>query len=797
MRLTSSLALLALSTVAIAAPPAGAQASAAGDSLRRLAVERLAQLDGATAVPGLDSAVEVRRDRWGVPHIYARTQHDLFFAQGYVAAQDRLWQMEMWRRAGEGRLAEVLGPAHVERDRFARLFRYRGDVDAEWRSYAPDARAIGRAFVDGVNAYIAQVQERPPVEFEILGFRPTPWPYDAPLQRMGALAMTGNALSEIEFAELVRAVGPERAARLRPPVPWRPLDPAAGVDLEGVTERSLGAAKDAYGAVAYKRLEGSNNWVVSGAKTASGRPLLANDPHRLVATPSLRYLTHLVGPGWNVIGAGEPGVPGVAAGHNERVGFGFTIVGMDQQDVYVERVGPCLTRPSALGPRPTSRCYLHDGRWKPIRTIVDTIPVRGDAPRIVPLEYTVHGPIVSLDTAKGRAFVVRFVGTEPGTAGYLAQLSVDRARDWRSFLAAARRWKLPTENLVYADVDGHIGWVAAGLMPLRSWSGLLPVPGTGSREWRGFLPFDSLPRTFDPPSGVIVTANNDIRPPGYRHPLSYEWAAPFRARRIRAVLDSGSRFTVADFQRLQHDELSLPARAMVPALLRALPATPASSARAVAARELDGWDYAMRKDAVAPTIYAAWEDALGPRLAAALLGADTARVKFTPDIELVVRAITAPEQVFGADAAVARERRDSIAAWALDDALARLSRELGSDPARWRWGTVHKAAFRHPVAAAFDLPAASRGGYGDAVYSTSGPGFSQTHGASFREILDVADWDNSVATSTPGQSGQPGSAHYGDLLKLWEEGRYFPLVYSRERVEQETAHRLVLEPARP
>ena len=470
---------------------------------------RLAQLDGTISVPGLDSVVEVRRDRWGVPHIYAKTQQDVFFAQGFVAAQDRLWQMDMWRRIGEGRLAEVLGPGAVERDRIARLLAYRGDMTSEWASYAPDAREIVRAFVDGVNAWIAHVRTHPPIEFTLLGSAPEPWSYEVPLQRMAALAMTGNALDELERARLVHLIGVERTEALWPPDPTRPLDPAPGLDLAGI---DLGALGQTYGDVSYRRLEGSNNWVVSAARTATGKPLLANDPHRAIGVPSLRYVMHLVGPGWNVIGAGEPALPGIAAGHNERVGFGFTIVGMDQQDVYVEEVGPC----GADG----QRCYHTRGVWIPMRVVVDTIRVKGERPRVVRLEYTEHGPILAEDSARSRAFVVRFVGSEPGTAGYLAQLSVDRARDWASFLEAAARWKLPTENLVYADVDGHIGWIAAGLMPVRGWSGLLPVPGDGRYEWQGMLPPRELPQAYDPPSGMIVTANHNILPPAYPHALN-------------------------------------------------------------------------------------------------------------------------------------------------------------------------------------------------------------------------------------------------------------------------------------
>jgi penicillin amidase len=722
--------------------------------------------------------------------------------------------MEMWRRTGEGRLAEVIGPAAVARDRFARLMKYRGDMSAEWASYAPDAEAIVGAFVDGVNAYIAEVRERPPIEFTMLDVAPEPWARDVPLQRMAALAMTGNALSEVVRAKLVALVGAERALELWPTDPHRPLDPAPGLDLAGIDERSLGAAREAYGAVAYARVEGSNNWVVSGAKTASGKPLLANDPHRTVALPSLRYLVHLVGPGWNVIGAGEPALPGVAAGHNERVGFGFTIVGMDQQDVYVETVGPCSAASSASGgpppnttmaprgspsatvsPRqPPVRCYRHEGAWKPVRTVVDTIRVKGAAPVVTRLEFTEHGPIVAEDSARGRAYVLRFVGSEPGTAGYLACLSLNRATDWRTFQQAAARWKLPTENLVYADVDGNIGWIAAGLAPVRSWSGTLPVPGDGRYEWEGFLPFAELPQSHNPPGGVIVTANNNVLPPGYPHALAYEWASPYRADRIRGVLDTARNLTRKDFERLQHDEFSVPASRLVPVLVRAArrstPGAPASAAPGEGIDALARWDFVMRRDSLAPLLYAAWLRALVPRVLERRAGKGWDVVRDEWDLPTLVRLVTAPESPAG----------DSLGAVgaavlaAYRDAVADLERRLGPDRTRWRWGAVHRAHFRHPLAAAFDLQAAPRGGDGNTVNATGGSELLQTHGASFREVLDLGDWDNSVATSTPGQSGQPGSPHYGDLLPLWRDGKYFPLVYSRARVVRETAHLLMLEP---
>ena len=765
----------------VAAPLAAQAPSSLLDSART----RLAVLSGTVRLAGLDSAVEVRRDTWGIPHIYAKTQHDLFFAQGFVAAQDRLWQMEMWRRAGEGRLAEVLGPSYVERDRIARALRYQGDWDAEYRSYAPDTRAILEAFVAGVNAAIADAKARRalPIEFALLKTEPTPWTPEVPLQRLAAFSMTGNARSEVQRAELVNLIGARRTQEIWPLDPPRDIDPAPGLDLAGITRASIGAVAAAAAPISYAAVQGSNNWVVSGTRTATGKPLLANDPHRTVQNPALRYLTHLVGPGWNVIGAGEPGVPGVAAGHNDRVAFGFTIVGIDQQDVYVETLGPC---PSAKG-----RCVLPDGPGKPLRRVVDTVRVAGEAPRVIVTEFSMHGPIVGEDTLRHRAFALRFVGSEPGTAGYMASLSLNRAHDWTTFKSAVSRWRLPTENLIYADVDGNIGWVAAGLAPRRHWSGTLPVPGTGGYEWNGFTPFDSLPMAYNPPQGYIGTANDNILPRGYTIPLNYEWAEPFRGRRVRDMLARETGLTVARMQQMQHDDYSLPAADLVPVLTAAAERLGASQRPAV--QRLARWDRRMSRDAIQPVWFHAWYDAIATRVFGGRLSAEAMRAARNDwDMATLIELVRNPDAAFGAQPAAAR---DTLLLAALDEAERTVAQRYGADSTGWRWGALHAATFPHPVNKAFDLPSVSRAGDANTVYASGGANNRQTHGASFREIIDLADWDRSVATSTPGQSGQPGSPHYGDLLALWGSDQYFPLLFSRQAVERGTKHLLVLQPA--
>jgi penicillin amidase len=757
----------------------------------------LAQTAGTISVPGLQKPVQVLRDEWGIAHIYAETQDDLFFAQGFTAAQDRMWQMDVWRRTGEGKLAEILGESAIERDRFARLVRYRGDLKTEYESYAPDAKQIIEAFVRGINFYLESHRDGLPIEFHLTGTRPEPWTPEVCLTRMAGYVMTRNATTELLRARLAREMGKDFVDEFIENDPPRKLEVPQGLDLNdlaGIEDKILAGANAAGGVVSFNRPnnnDGSNNWVIDGTMSATGRPLLANDPHRAVALPSLRYLVHLVGPGWNVIGAGEPALPGVAAGHNDRVGFGFTIVGIDQQDIYVEETNPA-----------NQNEYKVRGRWQPMRIEHEQIKVRGKAePVTVELKFTQHGPVLYEDTQRHRAYALRWVGSEPGTAGYLASLSLNRARNWTEFYKALERWKVPSENLVYADVDGNIGWVAAGMTPIRKgWSGMIPVPGAEGRyEWQGFLPLRDLPQAYNPATHFIATANHNILPPGYKRELGYEWAAPFRFLRIKEVLLSAKgKFTVADFERLQHDEVSLPARELT-ALLRE--AKGASDELKPFVEMLTKWNCVMSRDSAAAALYEVWQTKLAaavfkPHIPEKIWPLVSSRIS----LEKTISALRNPQpRWFGSNA---QSGRDGVMLASLSEAVTETKTRLGSDPARWRWGALHTASFRHQLSttdarrAVFDLPSVERGGDSNTVFATGGPNFRQNHGASFREILDVSNWDASVATSVPGQSAQPQSPHYGDLLPLWAEGKYFPLLYSRAKIEAASKERLRLEPAK-
>src|SRR5262249_55237679 len=422
-------------------------------------------------------------------------------------------------------------------------------------------------------------------------------------------------------------------------------------------------------------IEGSNNWVVDGTKTASGKPLLANDPHRTLLLPSLRYLVHLVGPGWNVIGAGEPTLPGVSAGHNERIGFGFTIVGIDQQDLYVEETSQS---------DPTM--YRYKGAWQKMRIEREQLKVKGREPVDLELRFTRHGPVIYEDPALHRAYALRWVGMEPGSAGYLASLSLDRASNWSEFLKALERWSVPSENLVYADVDGNIGWQAVGWAPKRrGWSGLLPVPGaSGKYEWDGYLPLSELPRSYNPSSHFIATANHKIIPEGYKHELNFDWAAPFRFQRIEEVLSARSGFQIADFENLQRDELSIPARELVPLLRNIKPHEQAvEDARSL----LVGWDYVLSRDSAAAALFEIWLSRLDSIFKSTTTPEAWALAGGRVSVRRIIRSLKDVDaKVFGADG---KARRDSELERTLTGAVVELKAKRGADMKKWHWGDLH------------------------------------------------------------------------------------------------------------
>jgi penicillin G amidase len=756
-------------------------------------------------LPGLKQPVEILRDRWGIPHIYAKTEEDLFFAQGWITATDRLFQLDLWRRIGAGRLSEVLGPNFVSRDRIARLVRFRGNWEEEWRAYSPDAKLIISSFVQGINAYISSLQGERPEEFRLAGFDPGFWTAEDVVSRVAGLQMTGNMMQEVNRALQVARLGAATVELLSPPDPPTRFVIPRGLDLTDITGAILRDYTAAISPLRFPGQQGSNNWVIDGTMSRTGKPLLANDPHRAIQLPSLRKTVHLVGPGWNVIGAGEPALPGIALGHNEQVAFGFTIVGIDQQDLYVEKLNP--DNPSE---------YLYRGTWQKLKIEHETIDVRGGEPDIdggrksvsrdFELKFTKHGPVIYEDPTRHRAYTVRWVGELPGTAGYLPALTMARARNWQQFRAAAADFRVPSENLIYADRDGNIGWIAAGLAPIRNgWEGLFPVPGdTAEYEWTGYLNAGDHPLLFNPSAHYIATANNNILPHGYMHQLAYYWASPERYERIVEQLKAGTKFDIQDFERMQQDTVSLVAREFC----RLLDSwSPEEGTKAAEIKELmAGWDGNLALGSKPALIYEVWSNRLSAKLT----------LKVLPFPRTNPRAVLANLK--------SSPSLPDLLSRSLEEALLEIEHRLGPDESHWTWGNLHKARFRHPLnvvtqpepgnaapapfgldsAAAerehlldsFDLKPVSRPGDAYTVNATGGgPNYTEAYGASYRQIIDLSDWDRSVMTNVPGESGVPGSKHYSDLVEPWAQGEYHPMPYSRRAVERATEERIILTPA--
>ncbi|RZS32685.1 penicillin amidase [Herbihabitans rhizosphaerae] len=747
-------------------------------------------------VSGLSAPVGMVVDRWGVPHIYATNTQDLYLAQGFNAARDRLFQIDLWRRRGLGELSSVLGEKYVAQDRATRMFLYRGDMRAEWESYGPEAQKAATAFASGINAYLDWLSSNPraiPEEFTKLGYSPARWrPED--VVRIRSHGLSKNVQGEVARARVVCAVGGVEADRflyrLRPEhttsVPAG-LDPCAvPADVLATYQLATQSVTFANGqlrtepAAEVPSSEGSNNWAVAPDRTATGRPILANDPHRALGAPSLRYITHLSAPGLDVIGAGEPALPGISIGHNGTAAFGLTIFGVDQEDMYVYD----------LDPADHGRYRYQDG-WERIRTVAEDVPVAGQAPRRVELPFTRHGPVISVDPVRHKAYALRTAWLEPGTSPYFGSMKFLRAKNWEQFTEAMRRWGGPAENQVYADTSGDIGWVPGGMAPRRSgFDGLLPVPGDGRFEWRGFHDGAELPREHNPARGFVASANEFNMPPGHPVKVGYDtWTAPYRKQRIDEVLSANSRSTVKDSATLQGDTVSLLAKGVVD-VLRGIGDTPET---AEALRLLRGYDGDVRVDSAAAALFETWFlRHLGPAFVNTVLPPDAAKAVFMPDATIVLEALQKPTMWLGPDGVAVRDRlvHSSLAA-----AFAEVRQRLGADVGAWRWGSLQKAAFSHPLG--LGVGPVERGGSWHTVNaaSTNPYTYGVTGGASFKMVLDVGDWDKSVAINAPGQSGVRGSAHYDDLLPLWQKDSHFPLVYSRAEVERNAAHRILLVPA--
>jgi penicillin G amidase len=757
-----------------------------------LVLRPLPSIDNDERLLGLNERVEVLRDKYGVPHIFASDQHDVFFAQGFVTAQDRLWQMDIYRRAAQGRLAEVLGEPGLESDRFMRTLGLGRAAQLDLAVISDEARGFIEAYMEGVNKFIQQHGESLPLEFIILGYRPEPWTTldTLAIAKLQLYDAAGNYTQELLRASIAARLGPEVLATLLPDAATNAIavDPLAWALVSG--EMSPGLAGDGPAALASVlggagQGLGSNCWALAGSRTASGKPLLAGDPHLPVRNPSIWYEVALDAGDLHLIGFSIPGVPGVVIGHNDRVAWSFTYALADTQDLFVERQDP-----SDL------RRFEFEGRMENATFTREVIEVKGRAdPVVVDVVSTRHGPILTPVLKEQKAQLALRWSALDGTRTVEAVFGMGRARNFTEFRAAAALFVGATLSACYADVDGHIGYQLVGRLPDRkAGDGRLPVPGwSGEYEWRGLRPADVNPFLFDPPGGVVLNANNRPVDRATETGWEGEWDPGFRYAFLRSALTDIKGADVARFRSLQTDITSLPVQRFRAAILSANAASPLAAEGQRLVRE---WDGVLGVDSAAAAVYEAWlvhmcertfRDKLGPALYEQYL--TDGRPTFA-----LYDLVGSPSSTWFADLATgAAGDRDAIAAAALEDAVRDLAKRLGPDAASWRWGDLHLVSFEHPLSAAKPLdrlltigPVRRAGdGYSpnNGAYSLLRPFALRSH-ASERQIVDLADVDASLSIIPTGQSGQPFSPHWGDQTALWANGEYKPMALSRERIGQ-------------
>jgi penicillin amidase len=766
-------------------------------------------------IQGLTAPVEILRDNWGINHIYAQNQHDLFFAQGYAAAKDRLFQFEIWRRQATGTVAEILGEKELKRDIGTRLFKFRGDMTTEMNHYHEEGEEIITAYTDGVNAYIDEMLSKPdslPIEFKILGISPQKWTPDVVISRHQGLL--GNIGAELQLGRAVAEIGVQKVKELswfHPKDPDIQLDPAINksllkdniLELYNAYRRTvrfnsedvLPAYRTSVGLsslLAFNQIEedsmslGSNNWVVSGDLMEDGNTYMANDPHRTIAVPSLRYMTHLVAPGWDVIGGGEPEIPGISIGHNEYGTWGLTVFRTDGEDLYVYELNP-----------QNQNQYKYKGKWVDMEVISESISVKGQADEVVELNYTKHGPVTYVDKKNNVAYAVRAAWLEPGGSPYLASLRMDQAKTWEEFRAACNYSHIPGENMTWADKEGNIGWQAVGIAPLRrNFSGMVPVPGDGRYEWDGYLPIIEKPNDYNPAKGFIATANQNVTPDSYTKwdAIGFSWADPYRGDRVNAVLSAGNKMNMEDMKALQVDYKSLPAGMLTPLLIN----LDFNGQYLTARDELKGWDQVLNPESIAAAIYVSFENHLKSTVYDEIMPANAKPYITSLAFKKVMDWVTKPSKIFGSDPI---NKRNELVTKAFKEAVDDLSERLGADMTQWQYGQAnnkhitmnHALGNSGEAGAKLNLGPLPRGGNAYTPGSTGG-NRNQSSGASFRMIVNTGDWDAAVGTNSPGQSGNPASSFYSNLFEPWAKDQYFPVYYSRQKIEQNLHNKTTLIP---
>jgi penicillin amidase len=780
----------------------------------------LPQINGKLKIAGLTAPVDIVRDAEGIPHIYAQSAADAYFALGFVHAQDRLWQLEMNRRVASGTMAEILGPAAINADRFLRTIGVRRNAERIVANLSPDTRAVLESYANGINAYLASRSGPLPPEFLLTGASaPQPWQAADSIgwQTMMAWDLSGNWSQEVMRMRLAQRMSLDRINDFLAPYPGDAVVKTRDYtslyrELGGTTQQLTRIASIAPPSLIDGI--GSNNWVVSGALSETGKPLLANDPHLGLAAPSLWYFAHLSAPGLNVIGATLPGIPSVVLGHNERIAWGFTNTAPDVQDLYIERINPADIKQ-----------YQTPDGWTDFKVRSETIRVKGQPDLVFEIRETRHGPVItdalpvlSKAPIDARKYVMSFAWTSlrPDDLTMQAAVKLNRAGNWNEFLDAARDFHSPQQNMVYADVDGNIGFIAPARIPVRKpendLKGLAPAPGWDARyDWNGFIPFDELPHAYNPAAQRLVTANQKIVGPEYGHFLTSEWVLPYRAVRINELLDAQPKHSLSSFAQMQKDDVSLAARELLPIVRKTVPRSAAARA---ALDRLAGWNGEMDAGRNEPLIFNAWmrlasrrifEDELGPALMNDYWDQRNVHLPMVNALKNIdgqekwCRDVSQPETAKPQTCA-------DVLAMSLDGALADLERRYGKDMSQWRWGSVHVARSEHrpfskvsPLDKLFDIRIPSPGdtytvNVGQYSLRDEQQLFVNHHAPSLRALYDLSNLENSRFIHATGQSGNPLSPLYRNYTQRWVKVEYLPMKTQRSEVEKKMLGTLTLAP---
>ena len=771
--------------------------------ITRMSKSTLPVVDGKIKLNGLDQPIEIIRDEWGIPHIFAQNQSDLFFGQGFVHAQDRLWQMELNRRTAQGRLSEIFGEIALDTDRVVRTFGFNRLAKSDWEMYDERTRESVRAYSRGVNAFLETNQKKLPVEFKLTRHNPEPWQAldSIAFMRVMMWQLSHAWYGEIIRAEIIQVTNPERAAELEIHYPGQnPTTLPAGIefnllDPEGKLIRSPGPYLN--------RGIGSNSWAISGSKSTTGKPYLCNDMHLQISLPSLWYHIHLVAKEYHVTGVSLPGIPAVLVGHNDTIAWGMTLAFTDCEDLFIERFNP-----------DSSNQYLTENGWQDSENVMEKIYIKGNKePHTENVVITRHGPVISdvIGYSQERLAVNSMALRQ--SFAFKGWLDLNQASSWNDFVDAMNHIDAPQLGVTYADIDGNIGYWITGKVPIRrKGNGQVPVPGwTGDYEWVDVVPFDQMPHSFNPEVGYALNCNNCIIPEDYPYFLGNVWMNGYRARRIADVLESKKKLSQEDFQKLQLDFICLPGIEFI------------SHIKDIAIEELEiqnaveilsNWDGILSPDSVGGTLYEViryslvknlLEPALGSELCNKVMGQGfhplllPSNEFFGHDTVTMLRLLSNPDSWWVKNAG----GKKKLIIRSIKQALSWLHNELGPDMKNWQWGKIHRVVYSHalslqrPLDKVFNRGPFPIGGDTDTTCQTAmfpnDPYDNLAWAPSFRQIIDMSDLSRSVAVYSPGQSGQLGSQHYDDLIDPWLEGNYYPILWTRDQIENAAKSRLYLE----